>query len=87
MLDMYKKNGGLPPGAVMAREFMPGILSGDEAWTTLEVQNAKQRVVKLTVMPEFAEDFSEHLVVGQSPANNLAQYKTALQTAQKYKAL
>ena len=87
MLDMYKDNGGLPPGAVMAREFMAGILSGDKAWTTLEVQNAKQRVVKLTVMPEFAEDFSEHLIVGQSPANKLAQYKTTLQAAQKYKVL
>ena len=87
MLDMYKDNGGLPPGAVMAREFMAGILSGDKAWTTLEVQNARQRVVKLTVMPEFAEDFSEHLIVGQSPANKLAQYKITLQAAQKYKVL
>ena len=87
MLDMYKDNGGLPPGAVMAREFMSGIVSGDPAWTTLEVQKAKQRVVKLTVMPEFAEDFSEHLIVGQSPANQLSQHKTTLQAAQKYKVL
>ena len=64
IFDMYKNDGGLPPGAVMAREFMVGILIGDKAWTTLEVQNARQRVVKLTVMPEFAEDFSEHLIVG-----------------------
>ena len=85
IFDMYKNDGGSPLGAVMAREFMVGILSGDKAWTTLKVQNARQRVVKLTVMPKFAEDFSGHLIVGQSPANKLAQHKSTLQAAQKYK--
>ena len=87
LLDMYKNNGGLSPGAVLTREFMVGFVNGEAAWTTLEVQNARQRVVKLTVMPEFAKDFSEHLIIGQSPTNRLAQHKTALQAAQKYKIL
>lgn len=85
LFDPYKDDGGLAPGATARREFTVGFVTGDPNWTTLEIQNAQRREVKLVVMPEGAKDFGERLYVGDSPAQRLGSLKATLAAAEKYK--
>jgi hypothetical protein len=85
LFDSYKRAGGLAAGASATRQFTVGFVTGDDAWTTLEIQNAKKRVVKLLVLPEFAKNYAEKLIVGDSPEAALVQLKQALQAAQELK--
>ncbi len=79
--DWYKEDGGLKPGAVMDREFSIGFVSGDPQWSTLEIQNAKQRTVRMTLVPHGAKDFGERSLVGSSPVDKIDQLKQAIETA------
>ena len=79
--DLYKNDGGFSSGATVQRQFSVGFVSGDSNWTTLGIQNAKQRLVKLIVMPERATDFGERLIAGPSPLPKLEQVRQTLATA------
>lgn len=87
LIDLYKDESGLKPGEAKPRRFHVGFVTGDAAWTTLEVQNAQQRVVKLIVMPERAEDFGEKLIAGDSPEKKVRSAQSILAAAEKFKDL
>lgn len=84
-LDAYGSSGGLGSGARVRREMTVGFVSGDRTWSTLEIQNAAERRVKLTVVPTEAKDFGERHLVGASPAGRLDHLKDTLKIATKLK--
>lgn len=84
LFDTYKSDGGLPAGEARQREFTVGFVSGDAAWTTLQIQQAKKRVVRLVVLPEKATDYAEKPLIGESPEQALQRVKAALKKAQSY---
>jgi len=85
LMDVYKHEGGLKPGEAKRRSFRVGFVTGDAAWTTLEVQNARQRVVKLVVLPERARDFGEKWIAGDNVEKKLRNAQGALAAAQQFK--
>jgi hypothetical protein len=85
LIDLYKTEGGMKPGDRSERQFTVGFVAGDDAWKTLEIQKAQQRVVKLSVIPSKAKDFGERLIAGASPEGELANWRASLQTAQQIK--
>lgn len=84
LFDTYKSDGGLPAGEARQRQFTVGFVTGDAAWTTLQVQQAKKLVVRLMVLPESATDYAEKLLIGKSPEHALQRVREALKTAQSY---
>lgn len=83
--DDYRSVGGLASGAEASREMTVGFVKGDQTWSTLEVQNATERKVKLTVIPSQVKDFSEHHLVNPSPETKLNNLKKTLATAMRLK--
>lgn len=49
--------GGFEPGRQVTVEFTVGFVTGDEAWTTLDVRNARHRRVVLEAIPESGMDY------------------------------
>ncbi|WP_426079007.1 hypothetical protein [Janthinobacterium sp. PSPC3-1] len=86
-LDLYKNQGGFSSGETVHRKFSVGFVTGDNNWTTLEIQNAKHRLVTLVVIPEGAQDFGERLIAGASPVPKLEQIKQTLEMAKSLKDL
>lgn len=53
----YRSIGGFEPGRQVTVEFTVGFVTGDEAWTTLDVRNARRRRVVLEAIPESGMDY------------------------------
>lgn len=79
--DVYEH--GLNPGATADRKFTIGFVSGDAAWKTLAIQNAKTTRVVLTVKPDSVEDFSNHAYMDGAPYAELSRRRDAVQTARQ----
>lgn len=75
--------GGLPAGGEAKRSFTVGFVSGDPAWTTLEVQNAKLWRVVLEPIPESVKDYGGRHYLAGAPYKELGQWKRALAQAEK----
>ncbi|MFP6557371.1 hypothetical protein WJ542_03370 [Paraburkholderia sp. B3] len=80
--DRYEN--GLAPNQTVNREFTVGFVSGDTAWTTLDIQNAKITKVVLTPNPDSVEDFSNHEYMDGAPYNQLSRDKATLDAAKEY---
>lgn len=85
--DAYNNSNGLNPGASVKRSFTVGFVVGDSRWTTLEIQNAKNRVVKLTIIPESVRDFSDKYYLGGAPYEEIERLNLALKLAKKYEGI
>lgn len=79
--DIYEH--GLNPGATADRKFVIGFVSGDTAWKTLAIQNAKTTRVVLTVDPDSVKDFSNRLYMDGAPYAELSRRRDAVKTAQQ----
>jgi len=76
--------GGLYSAATKQREFKVGFVRGDAKWTTLEIQNAKQRLVKLTVIPESVKDFGNRKFLAGAPYEGIDSRNAAIAAAKEY---
>jgi Asp-tRNA(Asn)/Glu-tRNA(Gln) amidotransferase A subunit family amidase len=59
----------------------------EKAWTTLEIQNASKRTVKLSPILSSVEDLGERKYLDGAPYDDLEVLQQALQTARKYESL
>ena len=83
----HNGGGGLDPGASASMSFQVGFVSGDKAWSTLEIQRATKRTVKMVPDPEAARDLADRAFVGQSPQEELAILEENLQTSRTVRQL
>jgi len=75
--------GGLPAGGEAKRSFRVGFVTGDPAWTTLEVQNARVRRVVLEPIPDSVKDYGGRAYLAGAPYKELEQWKRSLAQADK----
>ncbi len=76
--------GGLPTGRSIVREYRVGFVKGDDAWKTLEIQNARSVKIKLHVLPDEVRDFSNRSIIGKSPRERLNLVKTNVEHADRF---
>lgn len=56
VLDDYGRRGGLAPGASLSTAIPMGLAFGDNAWKSLEIQQARTRRLTLKALPESVLD-------------------------------
>lgn len=79
--------GGFDPGQSATARMTVGFVTGERTWTTLEVQRAGKRSVKLVPRPQDARDLGERAFVGPSPADELARLTRTLDQARAYRQI
>lgn len=85
--DNYKGGGGFQPGYRYTRTFTLGFVKGDERFTTLEIQNAKKREVKLTLIPDGCVELDGKSVSSMDPHAALKELDEILAKAKKYQSI
>jgi hypothetical protein len=84
----YKDKGGLKPGATEMETISihgdSGFSQNGRNWDTLEVQNAKQ--IKVEVSLDEAMDFSEKNILDGAPYKRLEELESIIKTAETHKA-
>ena len=69
----------------MTSGYTIGFVTGDAGWTTLEIVNAKNRVVKMSVIPDSIRDFGDRAFIREYPGTRLKQLENGLALAKSYK--
>lgn len=79
---------GFLPGTKLNRQFSVGFVSGDAAWTTIEIQNAKAPRVQLTVIPGSVKDLADKSYWDAQQhanlTNELESKQAAIQSAKSF---
>lgn len=83
--DNYKAGGGIKPGYEYKREFTLGFVKGDDRFTTLEIQNSKNREVRLTLLINDCVDLSGKRISSRNPHHLLKVFGEAEARALKDK--
>jgi hypothetical protein len=84
LTDDYRKQGGLKPGGQYQVRFPIGFVSGDEAWTTLEIRNASTRRVVLVPVLDTVLDFGERAYLVEDPVPRIERMKATIKAAKLY---
>lgn len=79
-----RNNGGFQPKQTFVSTFTVGLIRGDEAWTTLEIRNAKQRRVTLEPIVDSIRDFGDRLYVAEDPTEDIRKLRELRAVAEKY---
>jgi hypothetical protein len=81
-IDIFKQ--GLKPGDTVRRTYVIGFVTGDQSWSTLEIQNASSRRVVLTAEPDTFKDYGNRYYMGEAPPyNELDRRRAAVATAKQ----
>lgn len=83
--DNYKGGGGIKDGYEYKRDFTLGFVRGDDRFTTLEIQNAKQREVRLTLLVNDCTDLTGKRISSRNPHSLLKVFGEAEMRALKDK--
>lgn len=75
--DNYKGGGGIKPGYEYKREFTLGFVKGDDRFTTLEIQNASKREVRMSLLVNDCTDLTGKQLSSRNPHSLLKIYKEA----------
>jgi hypothetical protein len=81
----YKSIGEFKNSEVVTSSYTIGFVTGDAGWTTLEIVNAKNRVVKMSVIPDSVRDFGDRAFIREYPGTRLKQLENGLALAKSYK--
>lgn len=81
----FEQEGGLKPGQRISKRVRIGGVSGDGAWTTLEVRNASERMVQVYHRFEGARDFGNRQVLGEDPKAEIERLTAVIAAANSYK--
>lgn len=79
--------GGLAPGGTAMRQFNIGFVSGDRNWSTIEIQNAREHIVKLHVIPESIKDYGNREYLHGAPYQQIESLKGAIQAAERFEKI
>jgi len=82
--DNYKNVGGNKTGYEYKREWKLGFVSGDERFTTLEIQNASKRQVKLTLEVDDCIGLDGQPLGGRNPHRMIEKLEAGEAKAKKY---
>jgi hypothetical protein len=85
LTDDYQSEGGLKPGMRKRRLFTVGFVKGDQAWTTLEIRNAKSRRVVLEPVLGSVEDFGGRVLLPEDPAAQIERMEGAIAAAESFR--
>jgi len=85
--DDYKGDGGFKSGYRYARDFKLGFVRGDDRFTTLEIQNSKTRILKMTLIPDECIEINGHAVSYNNPHIAIRQLDETVAKARRYKEL
>jgi hypothetical protein len=81
----YKNIKGFKNNSAVTSTYTIGFVTGDKNWTTLEIANAKKRIVKMSILPSTVLDFGGRALVGVDPGVMLKNYQNSLDNANSYK--
>lgn len=79
--------GGLRAGQAAERSFTVGFVTGDPAWTTLAIQNARSRRVVIVPIVASVTDFNSQAYLAGAPYEELESLKEKVAVARKVAAL
>ena len=82
-----RSRGGLRAGSSAARQFTVGFVTGDPAWTTLAVQNARSRRVVMMPIYSGVTDSNNLAFLDGAPYERIASLTARLEMARKVAAL
>ena len=87
VLDDYRRRGGLAPGASLSTAIPLGLAFGDNAWKSLEIQQARSRRLTLKALPESVLDEGGRPVLTPGLNDQLAELKALQERLQAYPVL
>lgn len=87
VLDDYRRRGGLAPGASLSTAIPLGLAFGDNAWKSLEIQQARSRRLTLKALPESVLDEGGRPVLTPGLNDQLAELKALQERLQAYTVL
>ena len=87
VLDDYRRRGGLAPGASLSTTIPLEMAFGDNAWKSLEIQQARSRHVTLKALPESVLDEGGRPVLAPGLNDELAELKALQDKLQAYAVL
>lgn len=85
--DNYKSVSGMKSGYEYTREFKLGFVSGDERFTTLEIQNATKRELKLTLEIDECVGLDGQSFGARNPHKALESLEAGVAKAKKFKEI
>ena len=84
LADDYREQGGLNPGDRFRVTLRIGFVKGDEAWSTLEIRNAKNRRVVLEPVLDSILDHGERPYLPEDPIPQIERMNSAVEAAKSY---
>lgn len=82
--DNYRATGGLTPGSQHHRKYSIGFVRGDDAWTTLEIRNAKHARVVLEPVASSAQDFGDRYYMPKDRSAEIERLRAVIAAAKSY---
>jgi hypothetical protein len=87
IVDDYKDAGGIKSGYEYSRTYKLGFVTGNENFTTLEIQNSKDRLIKLTLLVDDCIELNGHKLGERNPHTELEQLDRDEAKAKLYKEI